>query len=419
MSDTCDRSAGERFCPELRGWAALRLVALVPPEVRSEIERPTPAGERESFSAAALAVVSTTAAIAWSRRMADCLPAAGPAAGPACIARLWIARLLSPGGGIEAYWPSVVDLVWNVIRPSVEKLGLSTLGARGGDLRHEIAAPLALVFLKSLAAGRKDLRLLGMGGLDRPDGPPFGWAPGIDSLTPLIRYLAAGQVPGTFRSHAFMRSPLARLLRDAGLAVPITVACWRCRSCGARGEDGQWCRQCGGPVAPCRARRLVPRATLEYCGSPARGGGRLGDIFARAAAAGPAVHERVEAADAGRECVRRARLLWAKVTRSPRPNVSALAVLGILAGVDPAAAVADPRQPEGEWLQRLVESLTEGRLDRESLARRAAAALPAVAAYLGRPPPAAILPSYVGVIATRFRQAILGRPAGVCSGRRV
>ena len=416
MSDTCEKPAVERFCPEIRGWAALRLVTLVPAEVRSEIERPAPVGPRASFASAALAAVSTPAAIAWSRRMTEQAPALGPAAGPACIARLWIARLLRPGRGIEAYWPSVVDLVWNTVRPSLEKLGLPTLGPRGGELRHETAAPLALVLLKSLAAGRKDLRLLGMGAPDHADGPPFGWAPGIDSLTPLIRYLVAGQVPGIFRSHAFLRSPLVHLLRDAGLAVLITVTRWRCCCCGAWAEEGLRCPQCGGPLAPRRARRLVPRATLEYCGSTAPNG-RPPDFFARAAAGGPTVHERVEAADAGRECVRRARLLWTKVTRCPRPNVSALVVLGALAGVEPLAAIADCRLPEHAWLQRLVESLTDGRLDREALARRAAAVLPAVAAYLGRPPPAGILPSYVGVTATRFRQAILWRPAGICSGR--
>jgi hypothetical protein len=216
-------------------------------------------------------------------------------------------------------------------------------------LRHEVASPLAWVFVGSLAAGRKDLRLLGDPGASRPDGPPFGWAPGMDPLGLVLRYLLLDQVPRRFRSHGFMASPLARLLRDLGLARPRVFVCRRC------------------PV--CRA------------------------LFA-------------EASLLRRRCLDRASGLWARAVQSGRHGLAATVVLGALAGVRPLAALADRPMPRREWLEALVSALAEERLEREGVAARANAALEMVASRLGRRRPPAILAAYVGVLATRFRQAV-------------
>jgi Zn-finger nucleic acid-binding protein len=409
MIEHLDEPPREQFSPERRGWAALRLVAFVPPALRDEIcaaaQRPL---SRGSLAGTALAVVSTPAAIAWSREIAQRVPVLGVAAGPACLARLWVARLLRPGGAIGTCWPDAVDIVWQVVRPILEKLGVEARGPRRAELRHEVAAPLALALLASLAAGRRDLRLVGVGAADRPDGPPFGWAPGIDSLGAAVRFLIAGQVPGRFQSHALLSSPLARLVRETGLAALVSLPRWRCGVCGVRADaDAGRCPQCGGRLAMERVRRLVARQVLEQ---PAAYGSaerhRPGGVAGRAEAACLAVHDRVEAAAAQRACVGRARALWEKVV-GERSNVTTMVILGALAGVSPLEVMADRPRPRGVWLERLVETLTEGRLDRETLVRDVAAALPLVAARLGRPVPPEILAPYVGVLATRLRQAIL------------
>jgi len=446
MPDIPGKSAPARFFPEARGWVALRLVPYVPAEIRSQIEQlaglrpgvarpgrgvagstlamragasagasPTARGASgaSSFTSAALALVSHPAAVAWSREIAERVPALGVGAGPACIARLWAARLLSPRGGLDPYWPSVVACVWAVVRPVLEKLGVTVDGWHGAELRHEVAAPLALVFLKSLAAGRKDLRLLGMGDADRPDGLPFGWAPGMDAPSAVIRYLVVGQVPGPFRSHALMSSPLARLVRAAGIALPVTVARWRCTTCRAWTDAGGGrCPQCGDPLAVSRVRRLVasrslcsgslePRRTIGPDSGPGLVAARLDAL---------AVHERVEAAMVRRGCVERARRLWWEVIQNRRTNVSAMLVLGALAGLRPLAAVAEQPPPEVQWLAWLVETLADGRLDRQAIAGAANEALETVASRLGRPRPARILSAYVGVLATRFRHRVLRPP---------
>jgi hypothetical protein len=68
--------------------------------------------------------------------------------------------------------------------------------------------------------------------------------------------------------------------------------------------------------------------------------------------------------------------------------------------------LADRPTPRREWLEALVSALAEERLEREGVAARANAALEMVASRLGRRRPPAILASYVGVLATRFRQAV-------------
>jgi hypothetical protein len=352
------------------------LAACVPEPIRREIDRcagpPPSSGPHgypptvEDFVASAVALVSLPAAILWSREIAERVPALGVAAGPACIARLLAARLLQPDSALRVYWPSIVDRTWSVIRPALEKMGVTTHGCNREDLRHEAASPLGLVFLKSLAAGRKDLRLLGIGSADRPDGPPFGWAPGIDAIGPVLRYLLAGQVPGEFRSHAFLSSPFAAVVRVAGIAAPVFVVRWRCKGCRT------WAGE---------------RSVL-------------------------AVSDCAEAEALRRRCIVSARLLWEKVVRGCSPSAPAMVTLAALAEVRPVAAIADRPAAEAAWLWRLVESLAGERLDRVQLACEANKALAAVAARLGRPATAAVSAAYVGVLATRFRQAIFGSKSG-------
>jgi hypothetical protein len=257
---------------------------------------------------------------------------------------LWAARLVAPDGRLEAYWPDLVGEVWRVAAPG------------------------------------------------RPDGPPFGWAPGIDAFPSVLRYLLLGQVPNRFRSHAFLVSPLAHLVCRLGLAVPRSLVrrlCPQCRRCWPRDAGVRRCPHCKVPLVLCRSRRLVSRARLVR-----------------------------------RECLRRARRLWRKVIEGRRYGVPAMVVLGALAGVRPLASVAARPRPKREWLERLVDMLAEGRLAREPVAARANAALRAVAIRLGRRQPApAITAAYVGVLATRFRQCLFGRPGeasgrGVCTGGR-
>jgi len=418
-----DVSGAGRFCPEVRGWAALRLGACVPEPIRHEIDRcagPPPSNGPhgylptvEDFVASAVALVSLPAAILWSREIAERIPALGIAAGPACIARLLAARLLKPDSALRVYWPGIVDRTWSVIRPALEKMGVTTHGCNREDLRHEVASPLGLVFLKSLAAGRKDLRLLGIGLADRPDGPPFGWAPGIDAIGLVLRYLLAGQVPGEFRSHAFLSSPLAAVVRSAGIAAPVVVVRWRCKGCRTWAAGDGRCPQCGGALAAVRSRRLVATALLRQ--SEGIRSERLRPLPARALAGERfvlPVSDRAEAEAIRRRCIVSARLLWEKVVRGCSPSAPAMVTLGALADVRPLAAIADQPAAEAAWLWRLVESLAGERLDRVQLACEANKALAAVAARLGRPATAAVSAAYVGVLATRFRQAIFGSRSG-------
>ncbi|MBE3095924.1 MAG: hypothetical protein IMZ44_02195 [Planctomycetes bacterium] len=420
MTDIPARAASDRFCPEVRGWAALRLAALVPGPVREAIERKArlprpglsdgPASETGDFARAALALASSPAAVAWSRQVAEQVPVLGPVAGPASIARLWADCLLRPGSCLKTYWPDAVGRVWNVIKPMLEKMGLCTYGSSHEDLRHEVAAPLALVFLQSLAAGRKDLRLVGLGLADRPDGPPFGWAPGIDAISPLLRYLVAGQVPGRFQSHALLSSPLARAVCEAGIAVPVTMARWRCPRCrGWPAGGGGPCPQCGAAPVQVRVRRLVSPALVGL--TPAGGRG-LETLGPPALPLGPggfalAVLDRVEARGVRQECIQRARALWERAVQGRSCNSAAMVVLGALAGVRPLVLMAERPPPRQAWLDALVEALADGPLDRARLGREANLALAAVAAHLGRPVPPPIGCAYVGVLATRLRQAIL------------
>jgi len=426
MLDVPGAGAG-RFCPEVRGWAALRLVACVPESVRDQVDRcallPSAGGlsGRSSgsadFVASALALASLPVAIAWSREVAERVPALGVAAGPACIARLLAARLLQPGSALAAYWPGIVDRVWTVIRPALEKTGVATCGSGREDLRHEVASPLALVFLKSLAAGRKDLRLLGLGAVDRPDGPPFGWAPGIDAIGLVLRYLLAGQVPGRFQSHAFLASPLAGVLRAAGIAAPVSVIRWRCPECRMWAAGGGLCPQCGASLTPIRTRRLVATALLR------RGDGvRPQPLRTQPSMAPPGegcgltVYDRAEAGALHRRSVIRARLLWERMVRGRSCNAAAMAVLAVLAGVRPVASIARRPAAGQGWLQALVETLADERLDRVRAAREASAALAEVASFLGQAAPAALSGAYVGVLATRFRHAIFGPRGGGARG---
>jgi hypothetical protein len=119
-----------------------------------------------------------------------------------------------------------------------------------------------------------------------------------------------------------------------------------------------------------------------------------------------AVPERAEARLIRRRCLDRASGLWARAVQSGRHGLAATVVLGALAGVRPLAALANRPTPRREWLETLVSALAEERLEREGVAARANAALETVASRLGRRRPPAIAASYVGVLATRFRQAV-------------
>jgi hypothetical protein len=360
---------------------------------------------------AATALVSRPVVIAWAREVAGRIPALGPAAGPACVARLWAACLLRPEGRLKAYWPDILGRTWNVIRPMLAKMGLPACGPGQEDLRHEVAVPLAVVFLQSLAAGRKDFRLLGMGGADRPDGPPFGWAPGIDSVSPFIRYLVAGQVPGGFQSHALLASPLARVVSAAGLAAAVTVAQWRCPRCGGGVAGGAGrCPQCGALAVQVRVRRLVATSSLGLGGADVPGpkARRPPASSAGAGRGGLAEADRVEAGAVQRQCAVRARVLWERVVRGRASNVPAMVVLGAMAGVQPLVLVADRPVPCCAWLERLVETLADRPLDRARLVHEANGAMAVIAGRLGLAPPPPLRGPYVGVLATRFRRVVLG-----------
>jgi hypothetical protein len=93
-----------------------------------------------------------------------------------------------------------------------------------------------------------------------------------------------------------------------------------------------------------------------------------------------------------------------------RHGLVSVLVLGALAGVRPLGAVIG-RPPRPEWLERLVDALAELRLDRGPIARSVSRALEAWPRPTGRAPPT-VRPGHVGVLATRFRRAILARPSG-------
>ena len=413
------KRGAKRFCPEVRGWAALRMVALVPPPLRDAVEEEARSAGREgSFRRAALALVSRPDAIAWTRSLAERVPALGVSAGPASIVRLWVTGLMRPDGALARYWPDLVGCVWGVLGPALRMVGLETRGPRGEELRHEVASPLAWIFVGSLAAGRKDLRLLDgrTPEANRPDGPPFGWAPGMDPLGPVLRYLLMDQVPRRFRSHGFMASPLARLLRDLGLARPRVFVCRRCPVCRVLLADAsrpRRCPHCGNRLVLCRRQRLVASPSGRTDGSGAEAADPLqadSGVVARFGGEGGAgrlaVPDRAEARLIRRRCLDRASGLWARAVQSGRHGLAATVVLGALAGVRPLAALANRPTPRREWLETLVNALAEERLEREGVAARANAALETVASRLGRRRPPAILAAYVGVLATRFRQAV-------------
>jgi len=421
MADGVEKFAPGRFFPELRGWAALTLAGFVPQAIREEMagflgrrglsEVWTRTGS-VSFPQDALALVSRPASVAWSREVAARFPALGPSAGPACLARLWVLHLLGSDRALAAYWRSVVDVVWQVVRPALEKVGVPVRGAQQEDLRHEVATPLALVFLRSVAAGRKDFRLVGMGEGGVADGPPFGWAPGIDALGLVIRYLVMGQVPGRFQGHALLSSALARVMRAAGLAFPVVVSHRHCQRCRVILEPA-WrrCPHCGGPLVLQRSRRLVARAILDRQprspGGEAGGTERIPGTGGRGDVLGAA--DRLAADEVRRQCIGRARRLWSRVIQGGGSNVSAMVILGALAGVEPLERVADRPPPEQQWLEHLVDVLVERRLARKRLAAMANAALGPVAERLGCPMPPEVWSAYVGVRATRFRQVVFGR----------
>ena len=416
------KPGAKRFCPEVRGWAALRLVALVPAPLREAVEEEARSAGREgSFRPAALALVSRPDAIAWARSLADRVPALGVSAGPASIVRLWASGLMRPDGALGRYWPDLVRCVWDVVESALRMVGLETRGPRGEELRHEVASPLAWVFVGSLAAGRKDLRLLGDPGAPAPlglgqgpDGPPFGWAPGMDPLGPVLRYLLLDQVPRRFRSHGFMASPLARLLRDLGLARLRVFVCRRCPVCRvllAEASGPRRCPHCGNRLVLCRRRRLVASPSGRTDGAEAADAlqadsGVVARFGGEGGAGRLAVPDRAEARLIRRRCLDRASGLWARAVQSGRHGLAATVVLGALAGVRPLAALANRPTPRREWLEALVSALAEERLEREGVAARANAVLETVASRLGRRRPPAIAASYVGVLATRFRQAV-------------
>jgi len=398
------------FNPALRGWAALHLVALAPEEVRRAIRQfRCRDAARASFRQDAVGLVSRPEHIAWSRRLAECSAAAGVAAGPACVARLWAASLVRPGGGLESYWQSLVADVWQAVAPALPMLGFAVRGAWRDELIHEVAAPLALVALRSLAAGRRDLRLL-EADADGPDGPPFGWAPGMDSWTATLRYLLLGQVPNCFRSHALIASPLARLLRQSGLAVAVTLTVWTCPRCGTgRGNaDAGLCRHCGSGLVPRKVPRILARQRLEWAGSAFEPG--CGRPRAEAGVSAPlcrlAVPERVEALEARRQCVGRARDLWQAVVQGDRHGLVTMLVLGAMAGVRPLGSVVGC-PPRREWLEQLVEALAEARLEREPIAARVNRALEA--STEGEGVRQRVRAAHVGVLAMRFRRAVFHR----------
>jgi len=405
MFHTSGKPASERFYPETRGWAALRLSALAPPLVRGEVEaRAARAPRASSFAGDALRLVSLPPCLEWARRLATDLPALGVPAGPAAIARLWAARLLAPESAIASYWPSVVESVWRVVAPALRMVGLAARGPRGEDLRHEVASPLALVLLASLAAGRKDFRLLGDEDSPGREGPPFGWAPGPDPLPAVIRYLVLDQVPGGFRSHAFLTSPLARTLRGLGLAAPVVIErrrCPRCRTDWPDADGDGCCPHCHSALATVRARRLVVRTGFGAAGLAAAG-----------ASAPQAVEvapwDKAEAHELRRACLGRALGLWHEVIQGRRYGVTAMVVLGVLAGVEPLEGLASHPAPAAGDLDRLIEALAEAWLDRPPIVARASAALGPLAARLGRPSPPPMTAPHVGVLATRFRRAVLG-----------
>jgi hypothetical protein len=124
------------------------------------------------------------------------------------------------------------------------------------------------------------------------------------------------------------------------------------------------------------------------------------------------VYDQAEAEALRRRCIVRARLLWEKVIHGRFCNPPAMVTLAALADVQPLAAVADRPAAQPAWLWTLVESLAGGRLDRVHLACRANETLEAVAARLGRPAAGAVSATYIGVLATRFRQAIFGLKSG-------
>jgi len=394
-----------RFCPEVRGWAALRLAALVPAALREAVRREATEGRGpRRFRRDALALVSRPDAITWARQVMERVPALGPAAGPACLVRLWVSGLVRPGGALAAYWPDLVSLVWRTAAPALRMTGLPTRGPRGAELKHEVAVPLAWVFVASLSAGRRDLRLLDSRAGRQPDEPPFGWAPGIDPLGLVLRYLVLDQVPRRFRSHAFLSSPLSRLLRSLGLARLRVVGRWRCPVCRAAPTEAVCdcrCPHCGGRLVLCRTAQLLSPGPGD-AGRPARG-----------SSAAVCVPERAEARLMRRTCLCRASALWGRAVEEGRHGVAATVVLGALAGVRPLVAMADRPRARREWLERLLDVLAEERLDREPVAAEANAVLEAVAARLGRRRPAAIAAAYVGVLATRFRRVVFHEANGI------
>jgi len=122
--------------------------------------------------------------------------------------------------------------------------------------------------------------------------------------------------------------------------------------------------------------------------------------------------DHAEAEAIRRRCVARARLLWERVICGGHTGAPAMVVLAALAGVRPLDAIADRPAAEPGWLQTLVETLADSRLGRLQVAIGVNAALAAAAVRLGQPAPEAVSAAYVGVLATRFRQAIFGPRGG-------
>lgn len=399
----------ERFCPSKRGQAARELESSVPLALRAEIKAMAAAAPPATgFQQGAVAVVSTPRATAWSAEVAHQRPDLGPPAGPACIVHLWAAGLLRRGSAFDTYWPSLLRETWNVVQSALDLAGIDTkFLSHRQELQHDVAEPLAMGFLRSLAECQKDLDLI-----DKECGcgskKEFGWAPGIDPLRPTLGFLFLGQVPGRFRSHAFTASPFAQAVCAAGFADVSEIRRRECSRCKIwLDTEDDCCPNCHGPLKIHMERRLTPRLDLDV---PLEREPKVWSSRGEVRLSPTPVPEQIGFLEIRRKYVRRARGLWKEVIQGQRYGLEARLVLGAFAGVRPLRIILDGLPPKDVWLEILLDTLAEPRIKGRAVAEEVNCALAMMRQDASAAPcPEKILPRHIYNLANHFRDHVFGR----------
>jgi len=198
----------------------------------------------------------------------------------AAITSRFLQRVWDTAPGLMAdYIQRMLPLVAKVVRTTV---GIFRLNAdrefRAALSTHDpnkmsLLVPLAVFFLQTVAKAQWAWNVL----VDPSEAPrrshPYGWAPGADNLSWMVRFLLLGQCDNHFRGNALAYSPFARYLLHQGIVHRVEV--WRtvCPACGYYGT-AENCPNCRQATRVEVRQWLLARAHLALCRFQTFPGGR-------------------------------------------------------------------------------------------------------------------------------------------------